>query len=214
MHDGPTSFKQEITQNLCNTNTMPALFAILPTWSKHVKVAQGFKSMILTNGWHWADRHVGFFLGDCIAVLLVTSCQLQNPCLVITHSFVTLLDTFTGILASKQNINDSNEPLVAAWTKGKCVMIHKLLPIPHLWWPTFLQETKTPWDALDFITLVMHRWKSSPSKEAAWAHSACTESSNGSDDSVWSPSMQPSSMEAMLKQSVGQPSTCSSTSQH
>ena len=49
MDKGPTSFKREIAQNLCNTYTTPALFAILPTWSDCFKVAHGFKGMILST---------------------------------------------------------------------------------------------------------------------------------------------------------------------
>ena len=73
-------------------------------WSNCIKVVHGFEGMILSTGWHWADGRIGFFLGDRITVQLMAGCQLQDPCLIITRNFDTLLDTFTGILASDQTI--------------------------------------------------------------------------------------------------------------
>ena len=72
MEGGPTAFEREITRNLRHTNIAPALFAILPEWSETIKLAHGFMSMLLTNGQHWADGQVGFFLGNRIAVPLTT----------------------------------------------------------------------------------------------------------------------------------------------
>ena len=153
MQVGPTSFKHKIAQNVHNTPTMPAAFAVLPMWSETVKIVHGFTNMLLTNGQqHWANGpHVEFFLGDHTAVLPSTSCQLQDPHLVIAHSFQTLLSTFTSHPASKQCIRNSSEPAVKAGTKGDQVTIHKLLQNPHSWWPAFLQEAKMPRDVLDFI---------------------------------------------------------------
>ena len=156
--EGPTSFEQEIAQNLHNTNATPTLFAILPTWSDCIKVAHGFKGMILSTNWHWANGHIRFFLSDCIAVHLAAGCQLQDPHLIITCNFITLLDTFTGIPASDQTISNSNAPLVPSYGCGQQILIPKLFPIPHAWWTTFLHRTTSPQDALRFINWITCNW--------------------------------------------------------
>ena len=73
MEGRPIVFECEIACNLHHTKIALALFAILPEWSETVKLAHGFTNMLLTNGQHWMDGQVGFFLGDHIAVPLATS---------------------------------------------------------------------------------------------------------------------------------------------
>jgi hypothetical protein len=179
MEAGPTAFEREIARNLRSSDIAPALFAILPTWSETVKLAHGFANMLLTNGKHWADGRVGFFLGDRIAVPLSTGCRLQDPRLVLTRSFHTLLSSFSGLPASEQRIKRNTAPTVTASTSGTQVTIHKLFPVPQSWWPAFLHGTKTPRDALELIASITRRWTSDVGKEAAsraqlWARSACT----------------------------------------
>ena len=79
MEGGPITFECEIARNLWHTEMAPALFGILPEWLETVKLAHGFLSMMLTNCEHWADRKVGFFLGNRIAIPLAISQQLQDP---------------------------------------------------------------------------------------------------------------------------------------
>ena len=134
MEVGPTSFEHKIACNLCSTDIAPTLFAILLTWSDTVKLAHGFANMLLTNGQHWANGRVGFFLGDCIAVPLSTGGQLQDPQLVLAMSFYTLLSSFSGLPTSEQCIKCNTAPAVVpavpAGTSSTLVTIHKLFPIP------------------------------------------------------------------------------------
>ena len=155
MEDGPITFEREIAHNLWHTEMAPALFAILPEWSETVKLAHGFSSMLLTNREHWADGQVGFFLGNQIAVPLATGQQLQDPRLVLTRSFQTLLTSFSGVPASEQCITRCMTMPVPASTKGSTITLHKLFPIPQSWWPFFLQGSKTPGDTLEFVDSIM-----------------------------------------------------------
>ena len=79
MESKPIIFEHEIARNLCQTKMAPALFVILPKWSKTVKLTHGFTSMLLINGQHWADGQVGFFLGDHIAVHLPLATDSKTP---------------------------------------------------------------------------------------------------------------------------------------
>ena len=74
MEGGPIAFEHEIACNLHHTNITLALFAILPEWSETMKLTHRFTSMLLTNGQHWVDGQVGFFLGDRISIPLSTGC--------------------------------------------------------------------------------------------------------------------------------------------
>ena len=189
MVSGPLPFEREIARNLWHTEMKPALFAILPKWSETVKLAHGFSTMLLNNHEHWVDGKVGLFLGDHIAVPLAIGHRRQDPRLVLTRSFQTLLASFSGIPASEQCIARNPTTPAPASTKGNTVTLHKLFPIPQSWWPFFLQGNRTPGNTLVFITHTTSNWTSDIGKEAAararlWARSACTADTRNTDTSA------------------------------
>ena len=179
MDEGTLSFEWEITQNLCNTNATPALFAIMHTWANSIKAAHGFEQMILSTNQHWADGHIGFFLGDQITIQLATRHNLQDPCLVTTQNFDRPVEMFTGIPASDQAITNSKAPLVSSSSHGHKIPLPKLFPIPPTRWTTFLHGATAPRDALKFINWTTHTWTSADGNIAGsaaclWACSTCT----------------------------------------
>ena len=167
--DRPTKFERAIARNRHHLSDPIALFAIVCHRSTVIKAAHGFNTIIMQDEDHAANRRIGFFLGGRIAAANEHGGHLQNLPLCTTHDWNTLLTNYTSSPAPKHTICNSNDVFLPPTNPGKCHTTPWLFPLPHTWWPAFLDKPLTVLDAFNYIEDITQQWTSPKVKAAAQA---------------------------------------------
>ena len=188
MKEGQGKFERAIARNLRHPTEPLALFATVNKRSTIVRVAHGFRRIVMPNSGHPANGHIGYFLGDRIAAISGQAWHLQDPSLCTIRDWASLLATYDGSPASESTITKSNAAFLSPKSNGNTHCVHRLFPIPHSWWPDFLGNQLTVIDALDYIRDATHDWSDTTTRKAAqaarlWARCACTQDYNHPESS-------------------------------
>ena len=81
----------------------------------------------------------------------------------------TLLNTYECPLAPNHLINESGTTFLPPTAHSTRHCIPRLFPIPHSWWPIFLETTPMVLNAYEHIKALTNGWNSPQAKQAARA---------------------------------------------